>query len=295
MVERQVALPGGTFHYLSATPPGREDAPLIVLFHGFPDHPYSFGPVMARFVEAGYRVAAPWMRGYRPSVQQGPYHIPRLARDVVEFVDALSPERPVFAVGHDWGAAALYGALADAPSRFTAAATMAVPHPQAFFQRLWRSARQLRKSWYMFFFQIRAIPERVCAHGDFSLIDRLWRMWSPGFELPPADRTILHACLRASMPAPIGYYRALLWPPGRAVELARSGPMSRSITVPVFYLHGARDGCIDPSISEGQESYFDALYERAILEHAGHFLQLEAPDLVAGYIIDWFQEFPGHA
>lgn len=294
LVEREVSLPGGAFHYLYAAPPGLPDAPLVLLLHGFPDHPRSFGPVMARMAEAGYRVVAPWMRGYHPSVRRGPYDVGRLAQDAIELARALSPDRPSFAVGHDWGAAALYQALAVAPEQFAAATTLAVPHPQAFRSRLWRSPAQLRRSWYMFFFQLRALPEHVLAHHDFSFVDRLWRAWSPDYRLPEADRAALHACLRASMPAPLAYYRALLWPPGQLVQALRGSAPAGSIAVPVLYLHGANDGCIDSTAGDGQEVHFSGPYERAIIERAGHFLHLEAPDMVAGFAIDWFQEFPGH-
>jgi pimeloyl-ACP methyl ester carboxylesterase len=75
LVERELTLHGGRFRYLAASRPERADAPLMVLLHGFPDHPRSFGPVMARMVEAGYRVVAPWMRGCHPSVRRGPYDV----------------------------------------------------------------------------------------------------------------------------------------------------------------------------------------------------------------------------
>lgn len=295
LVEQEVTLPGGVFHTLGAAPRGREDAPLVVLLHGFPDHPHSFRPVMARMVEAGYRVVAPWMRGYHPSVRRGPYDIGRLAQDLIELVRALSPDRPAFAVGHDWGAAAVYHALALAPDRFVAAATLALPHPQVFLERIWHSPSQLRRSWHMFFFQLRGVSDRLLERHDFSFVDRLWRTWSPDYRLPEADRLLLHECLRASMPAPLAYYRALLWPPGQATRILRGGALARTTSVPVIYLHGALDGCVGPAVGDGQERYFTGPYERAIIERAGHFLQLEAPDMVASFIIDWFQEFPGHA
>ncbi|WP_428263311.1 alpha/beta fold hydrolase [Haliangium sp.] len=290
VVERDVALPSGTFHCLAAAPPGRDDAPLVLLLHGFPDHPRSFGPVMARLVEAGYRVAAPWMRGYHPSVLHGPYDLERLALDVIELARTLSPDRPVYAVGHDWGAAALYGALVDAPAHFTAAVTLAVPHPQVFLRRLLRFPGQVGRSWYMFFFQVPGMPERVMRRRDFALIDRLWRLWSPGFVLPEDDRAALHDCLQVSMPAPVAYYRALTRPPSKL--LARVRAPVRPIAVPLLYLHGTRDGCISARLSEGQDEYFTGPYERMLVQAAGHFLQLEAPDPVASHIIDWFQEFP---
>ena len=43
-----------------------------------------------------------------------------------------------------------------------------------------RTARQLRKSWYMFFFQIPFLPERLLARDGFSFTKRSLRADSPG-------------------------------------------------------------------------------------------------------------------
>ena len=46
---------------------GEPDAPLVVALHGFPDTAWTWrylGPYLA---ERGYRVAAPFLRGYGPS------------------------------------------------------------------------------------------------------------------------------------------------------------------------------------------------------------------------------------
>jgi pimeloyl-ACP methyl ester carboxylesterase len=43
------------------------DGPLMLLLHGFPDHAPSFAPQLDGFADAGYRVVAPYMRGYAPS------------------------------------------------------------------------------------------------------------------------------------------------------------------------------------------------------------------------------------
>lgn len=289
MNEIDIHVPGGRFHYLAGGP---EDAPLILCLHGFPDHPPSFAPLMTRLIEAGYRVAAPWMRGYRPSVSWGPYHVDRLTLDIVELAHALSPRRPVHAIGHDWGAAALYYALADAPMRFASAVTMAVPHPLVFLRNLRRHPDQVRRSSYMLLFQLAGVADYLARRRDFALIDRLWRTWSPGLSLPEDARAALHACLRASMPAPLAYYRALLWPPREALARLRGSALARPITVPTLYLHGTRDGCIAPSLAMGQEQLFAGPFESVHIEGGGHFLQLEAPDAVAGYIVDWLQSFP---
>ena len=59
------------FAYLWKTPDGRciteSDAPLVLCFHGFPDSAYTFNETMDCLAEAGFRVVAPFMRGYFPT------------------------------------------------------------------------------------------------------------------------------------------------------------------------------------------------------------------------------------
>jgi pimeloyl-ACP methyl ester carboxylesterase len=59
--------------------------------------------------------------------------------------------------------------------------------------------------------------------------------------------------------------------------------------LPTLYLHGTDDGCsedytpwIERVLPDGSES--------AIVERAGHFLQLDQPDVVARHIVDFIGE-----
>ncbi len=264
---------------------GDAGAPVVLCLHGFPDHAPSFEPLMDRLAAAGYRAVAPWMRGYAPSPLEGPYDTDQLARDLVEMADDFSPGAPCCLVGHDWGAVATYAALSATPGRWRRAVTMSVPHPQAFLRALRRDRAQRRKSWYMFFFQLPIVPERVVPRGDFAFVNRLWRAWSPDFALPEAEREALHACLAASMPAPIGYYRAMTRPPREA--LARIRAAADPISVPTLHLCGARDGCIAPEAGHGQERFFAGPFASRVLPGVGHFMQLEDPDAVADHVVSW--------
>ncbi len=278
-----VDTPAGRFAYLESGPStGR----LVVCLHGFPDHPESFAPLLQRFGAAGYRAVAPWMRGYAPSVLEGPYGADQLADDAVAIGRALGG--PFALVGHDWGAAAAWVACARAPVDMACAVTMAVPHPLAFLRHVSRRPGQLRRSWYMAFFQLRGVAERVAARGDFALIDRLWRAWSPGFELDDASRRRLHECLAASMPAPLEYYRAL---PRSAALLRWLRAPERKVGVPVLHLHGERDGCVDPAATRGQRDHIDGPFECELIAGAGHFLHLEEPDQVARRALHWLRMY----
>ena len=227
------------------------------------------------------RVVAPWMRGYAPSVIEGPYGVARIAADLVAIARALSPSRPATIVGHDWGAVAAYEALARYPEVFARAVTLAVPHPLAFAYNLASQLAQLRRSAYMALFNVPG-SDRLVARGDFAFIDRLWQRWSPGYVADAASMRELKDCLRRSMPAPILYYRAL----ARDLPAGLRSPPPK-IEVPTLYLHGATDGCIGPELARGQERFFRGPLRSRTIPGAGHFLHLEAPGEVVGEVLEW--------
>lgn len=260
----------------------------MLCLHGFPDVPRTFAPLMDQLASRGWRAVAPWMRGYHPSTLEGPFDVDRIAEDVVELATALSSDRPVCAIGHDWGAVATYQAASWAPHRFARAVTMAVPHPMVFLRNALTHPAQLKRSWYMAYFQLPERPEREIPKDDFALIDRLWRDWSPGWE-PPSDHVReVKECLAQSMPAPIEYYRAMFRPlrdVRRRLGEARS--KARRIRVATLHLQGATDGCVAPELAEGQERFFEGTLVSEVVPGVGHWLHLERPDYVNGRILDW--------
>jgi len=273
-----LSLPGGAFHALAWGDPA---APPLLWLHGFPDHPPTAAPFLARLAGAR-RVIAPWLRGYAPSPLGGPYDLDTLAADAIAVIERIAGARGrADVVGHDWGAAITYRACAIAPGRVRRAVTLALPHLRTFLRGQRRPA-QLRQSWYMLLFQVPG-AERIVRARELALIDRLWRAWSPHLSLDDNRRAELHACLRASLPAPLEYYRALVRP--LAGLRARLAAWSSPIEAPLLQLHGAEDGCILPP-RDPDDRYFRAR-TLEVVRNTGHFLHLEQPGPIAERVAGW--------
>ena len=256
-------------------PPG---APLVILAHGFPDDASTFRAQVPALLAAGFRVAAPALRGYAPSglARSGRYDIASVGRDLVELAGRLSPDAKARLVGHDWGALAGFAAAALAPARFSHLVTMAVPHPRAILANA--SPAQLRRSWYMGLFQLPFLAEAALRRDDHALIEALWRDWSPGYRASAAELRSVKQAISGREREVLAYYRALRSPRALFGE-ARRLLLART-RVPALHLHGEDDGCVGVECTEGAQRWYEAPYRLQRISGAGHFLQREKPDEV---------------
>ena len=277
---------GITFHYLEA---GK--GPTILALHGFPDHARSYRHQLTAFAAAGYRVVAPFMRGYAPTeIPAGGYYgVPALAADAIALAKALSDE-PVILIGHDWGAATAHVAAATAPQKFAKLITIAVPYGPAFTESLVTSPIQQRRSWYMFYFQM-PFAEAAVEMDNFAFIERLWRDWSPGWDFPEEELASLKQTLGSTgcLTAALSYYRHTFNPPADAPDLVEV-TTPHPIDVPALYIHGENDGCIGVELSEDIASFFTKGLNRVVIEGAGHFVHQEKPDQVNEIILGFLND-----
>ena len=264
---------------------------LALLLHGFPDTPQTWRHLMPQLANAGYRVVAPFMRGYAPSAvpTDGCYQTAMLARDANALHEELGGDGDAVIIGHDWGAPSVYGAAIDAPSRWKKVVGMAVPPTAALGLAFVQNLEQIKRSWYMFFFQ-HGLADLVVGANNHAYIEMLWRDWSPGydasFDLDGVKKSLADP---KNLQAALGYYRATLGDGYRDPSLkALQDQMGSAVpTQPLLYLHGANDGCIGAEVVEAAKSMSPANVQFAIVEDAGHFLQLEQPQKVNKLICDF--------
>ncbi len=169
ILPRTIPLPGLRMQVLEAGP---ADGPLVILLHGFPELSESWREVIPMLAAAGYRAVAPDLRGYGGTERpENGYDLDTLANDVVELARHLQPDKPVHLVGHDWGGLIAYHVAATHPEVVDRLAVINAPHPATAPRFL--LPQQALRSWYMLFFQLPFLPERLLTARGGALVPRL--------------------------------------------------------------------------------------------------------------------------
>jgi pimeloyl-ACP methyl ester carboxylesterase len=264
---------------------------LALLLHGFPDTPQTWRHLMPVLASMGYRVVAPFMRGYAPSAvpADGCYQTAMLARDANALHEKLGGDSESVIIGHDWGAPSCYGAAIDAPSRWCKVVGMAVPPTAALGMAFVQNLEQIKKSWYMFFFQ-HGLADLVVGANNHGFIEMLWRDWSPSYDASFDLESIRKSLADPkNLQAALGYYRATLGDGYRDPKLSElQNQMASGVpSQPLLYLHGANDGCIGVDVVESAKKIAPANVKFEVVAAAGHFLQLEQPKVVNKLICDF--------
>jgi epoxide hydrolase 4 len=271
---------------------------LALCLHGFPESSFSWRHQMPLLARLGYRVWAPDLRGYggssRPRGVEA-YALEMLEEDVAALIEA-SGAKEVVLIGHDWGAliAWYYAMFGRLP--ITRLIIMNVPHP-ALAEKGLRTFRQLKKSWYIFFFQLPKIPEWALARNGCEAIGRAFRGMAVDKSRFPDEVLRVYqeaAAQPGALTAMLNYYRALLR--GLARNRRRGTPR---IDTPTLMIWGEVDMALGKELTYGTDRHVSNLTLR-YLPNVSHWVQQEAPETVNAMMEAWLlgkdvPEAPGAA
>jgi pimeloyl-ACP methyl ester carboxylesterase len=243
---------------------GPDDAPAVLLLHGFPQTSHCWRHVLPHL--SGRRLVLPEQRGYSPGARPPDvedYRLPRMVEDALGILDALGIEQ-ADVVGHDFGAAVTWQLAARHPARVRTATVLSVPHPLAMIAALRADPDQRSRSGYMRTFAQPGYDELLLA-DDAAL---LREFFTDAVDVEP----ILAA---ARQPGALASW--LKWYPGQRLEDLGDTPV---VTMPTLHLWSDGDAALGPGATYDTAQFVTGPYRLEVLEGVSHWIPEEAADRV---------------
>lgn len=272
---------------------GPEDAPPVILLHGFPESHRTWRGV-APLLEDRFRLIMPDQRGFAGSdrpLDVDEYETDKLIGDIFALTEALGVERFAL-VGHDWGGAIAWPAAMRNDPRLTKLAIVNAPHPLIFQKSLIEDADQRAASQYINWFRVPGAEKAIEAMGFDAFFQKTFMSHVELASVSKEEKQqyIAEWSQPGGMLPMLNWYRAtklIVPPPGATVAvpdfLLRAFP---KIHVPTLVVWGMKDPALLPLQLEGLEALVDDLTV-VKLPDAGHFAPWEAPDQVASALRDF--------
>lgn len=289
--------------------------PMVLLLHGFPEFWYSWRFQIPALAEAGYHVVAPDLRGYGQSdapKSSQLYTSCHLVGDLVGLLDALE-EKPVFVVGHDWGAMVAWDLCLLRPDCVKAVVCLSVP----FFPRSPKGSairgyyESVGEGFYMCRFQKPGRAERDFARiGTTATLSKLLFPSRNSFTAPKDKELMESIPMPKKLPqwisdADLRYYAQTYEKSGwtGALNLYRAMEKSWELKAPwtnigvkttALFIAGDKDLVmgfpgVKAFVNRNFKSFVPNLKEIVTLK-GGHFIQQEQPARVNELIIAFLHE-----
>ncbi|BAY84212.1 alpha/beta hydrolase fold protein [Calothrix parasitica NIES-267] len=265
---------GVNLHYVT-----QGSGPLMLMLHGFPEFWYSWRYQIPEFA-SDFKVVAPDLRGYNDSdkpASQSAYVMNELVRDVEGIIRGLGYEKCVL-VAHDWGGGIGWSFAYNYPQMVERLIIMNCPHPAKFSEGL-RTPQQLLRSWYMFFFQLPAIPELFLQSQDYQFIENAFKgmaIKKSAFSREDINAYKDAAAKRGALTAMINYYRNILGSP-------MLNQNSSILEVPTLMIWGEEDTALGKELTYGTEAYVRD-FQIKYIPNCSHWVQQEQPESVNQYM-----------
>jgi pimeloyl-ACP methyl ester carboxylesterase len=263
---------------------GPADGEVLLFLHGFPEFFWGWRHQIEFFAQKGYRVIAPNQRGYHLSskpAEKKAYSMKHLTSDIAELIKLL-PQQKVNLVGHDWGGAVAWSVAIRYPHLLQKLIVMNLPHPQVMRKFLKSWPKQWLKSWYVGFFQLPALPEKLLSWRNYQLMEQsMLRTSKPGTFSPDDMLRYKQAWQQpGALTAMINWYRAAL-----------SGTLKndQKVQVPTLLIWGKQDEFLShemaqPSIDMCEKGRLE------MIPDATHWVQHEKAALVNSLIQEFISD-----
>jgi pimeloyl-ACP methyl ester carboxylesterase len=253
---------------------GDENAPLVLLLHGFPQTRYTWRHQLPALAAAGYRAVAPDQRGYSPGARPNDvasYATPALLADALAIADACGARR-FHLVGHDWGGQLAWLLAARHPERVRTLTMLSRPHPAAFARALASDPKQSERSKHHRAFQS-ADTARLLLDDDARRLRASLREHG----VPDADASVYVAALAThdALDAALNWYRAS-FRGASGLSLADTP----AVRVPAVFLWGEADLTVGRLAAEATRDFVTGAYRFVVVPGAGHFLTDQAAEVV---------------
>ncbi|MEG8276229.1 SDR family oxidoreductase [Streptomyces sp. AHA2] len=265
--------------------PGR---PTVVLVHGYPDTKEVWSEVAARLA-GDFHVVAYDVRGHgrstAPRPLRGGFTLEKLTDDFLAVADAVSPNRPVHLVGHDWGSVQAWefttvrrteGRVAS----FTSISGPSLDHfghwidrrlkrptPRRIGQLLGQGAR----SWYVYLLQTPLLPE-LAWRGPLGkrwpkVLERVEKVPAGDYPLPSLPSDAAHGAW---------LYRDNV---RSRLRVPRADAHAHA---PVQLVTPLEDRFLSERLNDELEQWAPRLTRRTV--QAGHWIPRTRPDRLASWI-----------
>jgi pimeloyl-ACP methyl ester carboxylesterase len=226
---------------------------VIIFLHGFPEFWYGWHHQLDYFAAKGYRVLAPDQRGYNLSSKPTSvkdYRVSELVKDIAALIEATG-EKQVYLVGHDWGAAVAWAMAYQYPQLITRLVIINVPHPKVFFNTLMSDVGQMMRSWYIGFFQIPRLPEKIIGLTQYQMLQNSMEKSAYPGTFTQADLQRYHQAWQQknALRSMINWYRAAIRYRNPAATF------THKIDIPTLILWGEKDKFLKKKMAKQSLQY----------------------------------------
>lgn len=261
---------------------GDPAAETLVLVHGWPDDHHLWDRVIP-LLAGRFHVVAYDTRGHGRSTRTSrtrDYRLDAFAADFFAVADAISPDRPVHVLAHDWGSVQMWEAVCEPRAAARIASFTSVSGPNLDHMGKWMRAKlsrgaawgpftQLLSSAYTFLFMTPGVPKVVLRPLSAETV---WRRFVGLMNETAPENVRLGPNFREDFFDGMRIYRANILQ--RMVD-ARE----RHTEVPVQLVIARRDVAVRPAGYEDESRWASRLWRREV--PAGHWLPFSHPELLA--------------